>query len=221
MFTEEKIESLWVEYTTLLRSTNRPGIEELIKWLEMSDMKHQPSSQAYHGCYAGGLVAHSLNVYKAATNIISNMGVLALPEKKLAEIPPESIIISALLHDICKLNFYKPVKKVWKDENEPNQYAQWKKYWGYTINDAFPLGHGQKSTILAMHFIRLTAEEILAITWHMGLSDPGLYLSPYEKPSMMAAINNTPLVEIIMISDHFASFMMEQEIDQKIANACN
>ena len=92
---------------------------------------------------------------------------------------------------------------------------QWKKYIAYDINDTFPLGHGEKSVLIAQQFIRLTGEEILAIRWHMGFTDPGTFLSFYEKPAFMKAINDVPLVMVIAQADCFASFLMETEYNLK------
>ena len=41
--------------------------------------------------------------------------------------------------------------KFFKDENN-----FWKKYRAYEIEDKFPLGHGEKSVIIANNFIKLT-----------------------------------------------------------------
>lgn len=222
MITEQQINEMWEEYKSLLLSTKRPGIENLISWLEQTDFKTAPSSQCYHSACPGGLLFHSLNVYKAATHIKNNMCHMTVPAKKVIDIPEESIIIAALLHDLCKVNFYKATKKTWKDENEPNTYAQWKKYMSYTIEDrGLKLGHGTKSLVTALQFIRMTEDEMLAINWHMGVADPGTFISPYEKQSLMDSINSCALVEIIILSDHFASFMMEEEIDQKHVFACD
>lgn len=216
---KQDLNTLKQEYISLLKSTNVEGIDNLLAWLETSDFFEAPSSSIYHGACKGGLLRHSLNVYNAAIKIKNDMAMsLALPEKKISEIPDKSIIIAALLHDLCKVNYYQPVVKMWKDDSAPYG-QQWKKYMGYEINDKFPMGHGEKSVLIAQQFIRLTGEEMLAMRWHMGMTDPGAYLSPYEKPALMKAINDIPLVMIIMQADAFASFMMECEVDLKRENA--
>ena len=42
---------------------HREGLDGLLDWLEKSDFYDAPASTKYHGNYAGGLLAHSLNVY--------------------------------------------------------------------------------------------------------------------------------------------------------------
>ena len=219
VYTQEQIDNMKSEFITLLRSTNRQGIENVINWLENnSDFFIAPASASYHGSFPGGLLAHSLNVYKAALKIRENMRELALPEKNIDSITDDSVIISTLLHDVCKTNFYTPKKKMWKDESReyPNQ---WRAYQSYEIVDKFPLGHGEKSVIMLLSLgLSLSGPEICAIRWHMGMTDPGSYLSPYEKPSLMKAINDVPIVMLVAQADAFASFNMEKEVDQKTAN---
>ena len=216
VFTDEQLLDMKNEYISLLRSTNRKGIENLINWLDTkSDFFYAPASTYYHNSVKGGLVNHSLNVYKAAKHILEGAKLLAISEKNISSITEESLIICTLLHDLCKTNFYSPVQKVWKDESLPSPQC-WKKYMSYEIKDRFPVGHGEKSVIMAQVFISLTASEICAIRWHMGFTDCGSFLSPYEKPALMAAMNDIPLVGIVAEADHFASFMMEPEINQKV-----
>ena len=218
VYTQEQISNMKREFISLLRSTNRNGIENVINWLEnQSDFFTAPASASYHGSFEGGLLSHSLNVYKAALKIRENMMELALPEKNIASITDESVIIATLLHDVCKTNFYSPKKKMWKDETQyPNQ---WRAYQSYEIVDKFPLGHGEKSVIMLLSLgLSLTGPEICAIRWHMGMTDPGSYLSPYEKPALMKAINDVPIVMLVAQADAFASFNMEKEVDQKTAN---
>ncbi len=136
-------------YIALLRSTNRPGIDELIEYLENeTDFFTAPASTQYHLNYEGGLLEHSLNVYNQLMN-------------KNTE-NQESTIIVSLLHDICKANYYKKIMINKKINNA------WQQVESYTTDDQYPLGHGEKSVILVQRFITLTEDEILAIRWHMG-----------------------------------------------------
>ena len=192
MFTNLQLEEMKAEYKQLLSSVQRPGIENLIEWLDKCDFYEAPSSTKYHNNCKGGLLAHSLNVYKAAVKIRDNMKDIALPEKNIGSISDETLIVAALLHDLCKINYYVPAIKTWKDENAP--YGnQWKKYIAYDINDTFPLGHGEKSVLIAQQFIRLTGEEILAIRWHMGPWN----VAPNEMNDLQAANENTQATERI------------------------
>ena len=213
--TQEQIQANKIEFINLLRSTGREGIETLINWLETkSDFFIAPSSTIYHGNYDGGLCQHSLNVYKAAKEFIKNSQTTALKEYELNKISDTSIIIAALLHDLCKTNFYVKEYKNFKDETTNT----WKKYQTYKCIDNFPLGHGEKSVIMIQNFIKLTASEIIAIRWHMGIFDPGAFMSPYEGPALKRATDECPLLNILQIADYYASHLMEYTIDQKVEN---
>lgn len=75
---------------------HRPGAAELLEWLESTDFFEAPASTHYHGSYPGGLVEHSLNVYYEL------IGAGRVPGVPTAE----TYAVVALLHDICKADFY-------------------------------------------------------------------------------------------------------------------
>ena len=83
------------------------------------------------------------------------------------EWPEDTLIIVALLHDICKTNFYKVDYR-----NAKNARGEWEKVPYYTIDDTIPYGHGEKSVMMLTEYIKLTPEEKYAIRWHMGFSEP-------------------------------------------------
>ena len=142
----------------LLKSTNREGMDKLIEFLEKSDFFKAPASTRYHGSFEGGLAEHSFKVYEILKEKIAFAKM---------NIPEESVIISALLHDICKTNFYKIDYR-----NAKNNLGVWEKVPYYTIEDTIPYGHGEKSVMMLTEYIKLTNEEKYAIRWHMGFTEP-------------------------------------------------
>ena len=148
------------KFIELLKSTNRPGIEDLISFLEKTDFFTAPASTRFHGSFEGGLVEHSLKVYEILDYKAKN-NVLKL------EIPDDTIKIVSLLHDICKLNFYKVDYR-----NAKNALGEWEKVPYYTIDDTIPYGHGEKSVMMISEYIKLTPEEKHSIRWHMGYTEP-------------------------------------------------
>ncbi len=148
------------EFIRLLRSTNREGMEDVINFLEKSDFFKAPASTRYHGCFEGGLLEHSMKVYELFKDKV---------EKSVIEIntPPESLIIMALLHDVCKANYYKVDYR-----NAKNSLGEWEKVPYYTVDDTIPYGHGEKSVMMLTEYIKLTNEEKYAIRWHMGYTEP-------------------------------------------------
>jgi len=138
----------------LLEDTQRPGIDKVIAFMESGDFFTAPASTKYHGAYAGGLADHSLNVYK----------VLNAKNKAMElRIPDGTVIITALLHDLCKMNTY-AIEKAWRKD----QFNKWEQYDRYVHKEEFPIGHGDKSVILLQPLIHLTPLEIVMIRWHMG-----------------------------------------------------
>lgn len=148
------------EFLELLRSTNREGIEDLIDFLEKTDFYKAPSSTRFHGAYEGGLLEHSLSVYKILKEKVKNIPIEL-------EIKDDTLKIIALLHDICKVNFYKVDYR-----NAKNSFGEWEKVPYYTIEDTIPYGHGEKSVMMITEYIKLTVEEKYCIRWHMGFSEP-------------------------------------------------
>ena len=146
------------EIIELLKSTNREGMDKLIEFLEKSDFFKAPASTKFHGDHEGGLAEHSFKVYEILKEKVAFAKI---------NIPEETIIISALLHDICKTNFYKIDYR-----NAKNSLGVWEKVPYYTIEDTIPYGHGEKSVMMLTEYIKLTNEEKYAIRWHMGFSEP-------------------------------------------------
>lgn len=148
------------EIIRLLESVKRPGIEKLIEWLNKNDYFAAPASTMYHSNYEGGLAQHSLNVYK-----VLNKKREQYPELGMTE---ENAIICGLLHDLCKVNFYKVTTRNKKNETT----GKWEQVPFYKVDDQVPLGHGEKSIIILSTFIKLTLDEMYAIRAHMGGYEP-------------------------------------------------
>ena len=193
-----------VRFIELLRSTGRQGIEEVINYLEKSGFFTAPASTKHHLNFEGGLMEHSMNVYDMAMALRGPI-VAMKPEKeeKLAE---KSIIIAALLHDICKANIYKKAKK-WNK----NDLGQWEQHDAYeTDYSRMPVGHGEKSVIMLLSLgLKLTLDETVAIRWHMGAWD--LAFQSYEaKSNISEAGNRYPLLSLIQSADNMATHILEQ-----------
>lgn len=148
------------EFLNLLRDTNREGMDKLIEFLEKTDFFKAPASTKYHGNYEGGLLEHSMKVYEILKEKVNSASI----ELNYSE---ESLAIIALLHDICKVNFYKVDYR-----NAKNEFGEWEKVPYYTIEDTIPYGHGEKSVMMLTEYIKLTSEEKYCIRWHMGFTEP-------------------------------------------------
>lgn len=140
------------EFIKLLKQIDREGMDKLIEFLNRSDFFEAPASTRFHGCFKGGLLEHSMKVYEIL---------------KTKTEDSDSVKIIALLHDICKVNYYKTDYR-----NAKNEQGVWEKVPYYTVDDLIPYGHGEKSVMMLSEFIKLTPEERYAIRWHMGFTEP-------------------------------------------------
>jgi len=147
--------------TELLLSTKREGIERLVDWLNGTDFFTAPasSSPAKHGCKEGGLAEHSLNVYLLFDEKVRRFGL---------DMRSDESVIAAISHDFCKIDVYKPHYIKGKKKGEPDKISENKPY---EKEDRFPVGHGEKSIILASRHIEMTQNEMLLVRWHMGPYD--------------------------------------------------
>ena len=193
-------------FERLLRSTQREGIESLIAFIRNSDFYTAPASTRYHSCHEGGLLEHTMNVFDRLKTKFDDEA------WKGFSITDENIIISALLHDLCKSYFYVTEyknKKVYSEngaKSDTNGRFDWVTVPGYTIDDRIPYGHGEKSVMMIEEFIKLEPMERYAIRWHMGFTEPK---ENYNVLSV--AIRKYPLVLALHLSDLEATYLMEKE----------
>lgn len=181
--------SNWDTVKGLLLSTRREGMESLVDWLEKSDFIVAPASTQYHGSYEGGLLEHSLNVYN---ELVKQTKLI-----KLFNIPADSLIITALLHDICKVNYYKVEMRNVKVN------GAWVQEPFYKVDDFFPVGHAEKSIIILQQFIKMNEVEIAMIRGHMG----GFVSDQYFSPS--ALYNKYPEAVLLQYADMIATYVLE------------
>ena len=172
------------EFIALLKQVDREGMDKLIEFLENSDFFKAPASTRFHGSFEGGLLAHSMKVYEIL---------------KTKTEDNDSVKIIALLHDICKVNFYKVDYR-----NAKNELGVWEKVPYYAIEDTIPYGHGEKSVMMISEFIKLTPEERYAIRWHMGFTEPKELYS-----TIGAAYKKYPIALLVHEADLEASYFYD------------
>ena len=183
-------------YKKLLLSSGAEGIENLILFLEnKTDFFTAPASTQYHSDFEGGLLLHSLNVMTCLQRMNQTF--------KLG-LPQSTITLSALLHDICKCNVYSKKEKFFKPDGRT-----WVSYTGYEFEDNLPLGHGEKSVIMAEKFIHLKSEVALMIRWHMGIYDAK------DERALHNAMSLSKGVTALHLADMQASNFLEFTVDLK------
>lgn len=171
----------------------RSGSKELLEWMMKTDFFTAPASSKFHCACEQGLVMHSLSVYHTLVEKHFE------PDKD----SPESFAICALLHDLCKAQFYKvSTRNVKNDET-----GQWEKKPFYAIEDAFPYGHGEKSVFLIERFMRLKTSEAVAIRWHMGGFDDAAKGGGF---SIALAYEKYPLAVKLHLADLESTYLREK-----------
>ncbi|MBR3479776.1 MAG: HD domain-containing protein [Prevotella sp.] len=190
-------------FKEMLLSTKREGMEDVIERLEEQGFFKAPASTKFHLNYEGGLLEHSMNVCEMALELREMM--LRKKEGLSDSLPKESVIITALLHDVCKADVYKPAIK-----RQKNEHGVWCDVPGYDVDYShFPLGHGEKSVIwLLQNGLKLTTDEIMAIRWHMTAWDLP-FQSPEIKNNLNAAKERCPLLPLIQAADGLAANILE------------
>lgn len=191
---DKQIFEYWELFKKLLKSTNRTGIDNIIKWLDESDFKFAPASTKYHNSFRGGLLKHSLDVYYHMYDFKSFLTYFELPE--------DTVIITALLHDICKVDCYTVDYRNTKNEN-----GEWVKVPFYKWEPSEDIGHSTKSVMLLYeHGLQINKLERALILNHMGFSDCD---SDKAKNSVSDLFSKCPQSLVLHWADEAATYTQE------------
>ena len=168
----------------------REGAVALLEYINKTDFFTAPASAKYHEDYEGGLVEHSINVYNALSKLNKELNL---------GFTDESVAIISLLHDLCKIGYYKVEYR-----NRKNEQGKWEQYPFYTTDDAFPYGHGEKSVYMITQCMDLTYEEAMAIRWHMGA-----YEGERSWGTLSKAFTDNPKIMYLHFADMIATYHKE------------
>ena len=213
---EENIKS----FEELMSRVSREGKDALMDYIRKSDFYTAPASTRFHLSTEGGLLQHSLNVYRCLKAKLASIYWGPILEAAGSD----ALIICPLLHDLCKTHFYKidfknqktydPEKVLaaerWQVKKDNAGAFIWESVPCYTVDDRVPYGHGEKSVMMIEQFMRLTGPERFAIRWHMGFSE-----APQVHMQLTQAMNKYPLILALHEADQEASTLMEDEKDNK------
>ena len=175
----------------------REGADKLLDYLMSSDFFTAPASARYHSAYEGGLLDHSLNVYDCLCAYLNRD---YAKEKFKLNYSEETIAIVSLLHDICKVNVYKPGYR-----NVKNEQGKWEQVSTFEFDDKLPYGHGEKSVYMITPFMKLTREEAFAIRYHMGFSNVD------DQRNVGKAFEMFPLAFALSTAHLAATYYIEKE----------
>ena len=195
--TMENIETYKNDFITIYNKyIKRDGAQALLDYLTKSDFFVAPASTQFHSAFEGGLCHHSVNVFNRFLNMVKNEYGQSWEEK----VSMETIAICALLHDVCKIDTFK------LDTRNKKVDGNWVQVPYYTVEDALPYGHGEKSVYIISGFMRLTREEAMIINWHMGGFDARVRGGSY---GLSEAFYRFPLAVMFHTCDMLATYLDE------------
>ena len=84
------------QFIEMAKGITRPGIDQMMAWLETTDFYTAPASTRFHGAEEGGLCAHSITVAKRLLEIAD----LWAPN----QYSRDALLTVALFHDLCKIS---------------------------------------------------------------------------------------------------------------------
>lgn len=156
----EEIDDNWKKFVDLCKKTGdrSPAVINMVESLGMRLATCPASSKTdYHSSYPGGLIDHSLRVFKNAFKLTQAFG---------WEIPRDSLILATLFHDLGKVgdhenDYYVAQTDSWRVQKLGEEYTHNKQMKFMTVND--------RSVWLFAHYgIKLTQDEFLAIKLNDG-----------------------------------------------------
>lgn len=174
----------------------RSGAQELRDYLCKSDFFTAPASARYHSAFEGGLCLHSINTYKR----LKKLAEAEWGERWQDKISGETVAVVGLLHDVCKIEYYK------QDLRNVKVNGEWTQVPFYTTEEKLPYGHGEKSVYILCGFLRLTREEAISVNWHMGGFD---YRVKGGSASAGETYEKFPLALLLHIADLQATYIDE------------
>lgn len=130
--------------------------------------------KAYHDCFSGGLISHSIDV---------TVSLLGLNKERGAEIPEASCAIVGMFHDLGKIGlpgqpYYLPQTSTWH-QNKLGEL--------WLLNRDIAMPHSMISLFWFQKYeVVLDADEFAAVAYHNGLyTDMGQELRSNEPKLMM------------------------------------
>lgn len=201
MLSDEQIIKNKETFINLLQSlTDRPGISNLIDFLNSSDFFMAPASLKLYKNYAGGLCEHALERYHHLKLLVETNG--------WKSIPSDSIVICSLLADLNKINYFKLVgsrKRVLNPETGNEEWTTVQDYKVVEPEDRFIFGtSGQNAERIITNYMPLKDEESAAII-NMGVN--------YENPTFNLSYiyKKYPLACLLNGADQLATFASDLE----------
>jgi len=187
--TPEEISANFDKYRSLMEKTGdrAPAALALVDGLgERLAMCPASGRKDFHNAFPGGLVDHSLRVLSNTMKLVKAYG---------WELPKESLIIGALLHDIGKVgdhetDYYVPQDSDWHRDKLGEMYKHNKEILFMTVPD--------RGVWLCQHFgLKLTQDEFLAIRLNDGWVLPENKVYCLKEPLLAHAIMTADYISTV------------------------
>jgi len=167
------------------------GMEKLVEMLDKKGYFEAPGSTRFHGAYEGGLKDHCMSLYNLFNELCKKFDLIYEPFTK------DSIIICALLHDLCKVGKYNINPDTGK----------------ISVNREHPKGHALLSINRIKSFINITPLEESIIKYHMGFYgtvETGFgYDTEYRLKDIITEWNGNKLGKLFYFCDDMSSQFLE------------
>lgn len=216
MLDNDQLAEVREEYLGLLHGIAREGsdIEGLVEWMDSHGFFESPATKEYYCAFDGGLMLHSINVYKTLERLAGEYASKDVDGAPKMRYSKDTLLIVGLLHGICKSGLY---EKCSRNEKAYSKYGKskdalgffdWKSTVGYKVKDEDKReiygGYGFSSYFIISGFIPLTTEEsIVLANFNDILSDEA------NKPSMYQILSRFPLASLMLSATSIASYCIE------------
>lgn len=224
----EKNKKVFINYLDTY-CNKRDGIDRIKDMLNRTDFFIAPASKKYHLAIEGGTCEHSLGVLHEMVGLVAldskNTKAWAVCEKFRRDLPLSieedkilddvsrevfgekigicSVVLTALLHDCHKINFYEKVEKsVYKglDEKGKKIFEVEPSY--QMREDRLIFGNsGTNSNYIITAYMKLTYDEQLAIENHHGVD-----INNNQLPASSTAWSNSKFALYLHLADMKAAF---------------
>lgn len=184
------IEEAYIHTDELLWTYRRKGYSHLLEYLvNDTDFLTAPASTKFHGNFPGGLLVHSYTVTKRMSELSKLSGISNY------ETTDESITLTGIFHDLCKVNTY---EKLIEGANITIIYNSSNPF-GYQHKEELITGfHGPKSVFILQKYVNLKNWEATAIMCHMG---------NFESKDSSKVFETNHLAWILHAADEAATFI--------------
>lgn len=189
----------WVNGISRLTDEDKKNVSE---YLDGTDFFVAPASVRYKGSYPGGLCEHSLNVLEYLLRLYDKFK-FDLPNDASSTFGiPDSLIITALFHDIGKIGLYKKEIKDKKVYNEDGT-SSWVKSVQYSSSEDYD-GIGsvdENSAYIASTLVPMTQYEVAAI-----LNSNGFFNSDASTRNTMGIFKKNKLAQYLYYANSMDMF---------------